>query len=480
MSQTTNGTFDALATRLRGRLLRPADVDYDDARHIWNAVIDRRPAAIAQCSGAADVRDCIRFACEVDVPFSIRGGGHNIAGTAVCDGGLMIDLSGRRGIHVDMERRRVRVEPGATLGDLDRETLAHGLAVPAGIVSTTGVAGLALAGGFGWLSRKWGYTCDHLLSADVVTAQGDFVRASAEEHPDLFWGLKGGGGNFGVVTSFEFAARPLGPAVTAGIAVHPLENGREVLALYRELAAAAPEELSLLLVLRKAPPAPFIPEEMHGRPIAAIAVCHPEPGDAAERAVGPIRRCGPPAADNIQAKPFNAHQTLLDAAQPKGRHYYWKSDYIADFPQGIDDVLLGAAERLTSPHSGILVMQLGGAIARVGRHESAVGYRDAGHVVNIAGSWEDPKEPAERHIGWARETFEALQPFSMGGGYVNFLTADELAEKSGSRVRAAFDGDTYERLRRLKRSWDPDNLFRHNQNITPAEPAAAELTPGER
>lgn len=472
MPGMTNETLDALATRLRGQLLRPADPGYDEARRIWNAMIDRKPAAIAQCSGAADVRDCIRFVREADIPFSIRGGGHNIAGTAVCDGGLMIDLSGRRGVHVDAERRRVRVEPGVTLGDLDRETLAHGLVVPAGIVSTTGVAGLALGGGFGWLSRKWGYTCDHLVSADIVTGEGEFIRASAEEHPDLFWGLKGGGGNFGVVTSFEFAAQPLGSQVMAGIAVHPLENGREVLALYGEMAASAPEELSLLLALRKAPPAPFIPKEMHGRPIAAIAVCHPETGDRAARAVGPIRRCGPPVGDNIQAKPFPVHQTLLDAAQPKGRHYYWKSDYVADFSEGIGDVLLDAAERLTSPHSGILVMHLGGAITRVGPQESAVGYRDAGHVVNIAASWEDPKEPAERHIGWAREAFERLQPFSMGGGYVNFLTADELAD-NGRRVRAAFEDETYHRLRQLKRTWDPENRFRHNQNIAPVDSTEA-------
>lgn len=477
MSRNIDGVFDSLATRLRGRLLRAADPGYDEARRVWNAMIDRKPAAIAQCSGASDIRDCIRFAREADVPFSIRGGGHNIAGTAVCDGGLMIDQSGRRGVHVDMERRRVRVEPGATLGDLDRETLAHGLVVPAGIVSTTGVAGLALAGGFGWLSRKWGYTCDHLISADVVTAEGDFIRASAEEHPDLFWALKGGGGNFGVVTSFEFAARPLAPAVTAGMAIHFLENGYELLALYRELAASAPEELSLLLVLRKAPPAPFIPEDMHGRPIAAIAVCYPKTGDAAERAVGPIRRCGPPVVDSIRTKPFQVHQTMLDAAQPKGRHYYWKSDYVADFARGTDDVLLDAAENLTSPHSSILVMQLGGAIARIDSHGSAVGHRNAGHVVNIAASWESSKEPPERHVGWAREAFDRLQPFSMGGGYVNFLTADELAD-GGGRVRAAFAPETYERLRRLKRTWDPDNLFRHNQNIVPAETATVAPAPG--
>ena len=469
MTVPKDKALDALAARLHGPLLEPGDAGYEPARRIWNAMIDRRPAAIARCSGAADVEDCVDFARETGMSLSVRGGGHNIAGTSLADGGLVVDLSGLRGVHVDPATRRVRVQPGATLADLDRETQAHGLVVPSGIVSETGVAGLTLAGGFGWLSRKWGYTCDHLISADVVTAAGEHVRASADDNDDLFWGLKGGSGNFGVVTSFEFAARVLGPEVTAGIIVHPFAAAREVIGLYRELAASASDELSLLLVLRKAPPAPYLPQAVHGQPIAALALCHAGERAAAEREVAPIKAFGSPHADTVGSKPFRAHQKLLDAGQPKGRHYYWKSDYVADLPPDLDDVLIGAAEALTSPHSAILVMQLGGAARRVGEDESAVGLREAGHVVNFSGSWEGGSP--EAHVAWAREAFDALQPFSMGGGYLNFLTEDDLAG-DGLRVRRAYGAQQHARLGRLKARWDPDNLFRNNHNIAPAERSA--------
>ena len=468
LSADPDRALEALAARVCGPVLQPGQPDYEAARQVWNATIDRYPAAIARCSGAADVKDCVDFARASETPLSVRGGGHNIAGTAICEDGLVIDLSGLRSVQVDPQRRRVRVAPGATLGDLDRETQAFGLAVPGGIVSTTGIAGVTLAGGFGWLTRKWGYTSDSLLSVDLVTAAGDFVRASRDENADLFWAIRGGGGNFGIVTSFEYQAHPLGPQVMAGIVVHPFSRAHETVELYRQLCETPPDELTCLLLLRKAPPAPFLPAEVHGRPIAAIAACYAGGLAAARKAIRPLKTFGRPLADTIEPKPFCDHQKLLDAAQPKGRRYYWKSDYVGAFPAGLADVLLAAAEGLTSPHSAILVMQLGGAMGRVGEGESAVSHRNARYLVNFSASWEHT--PDEAHVAWARQCLSAMTPFSLGGGYVNFLTADELAA-GDTRVRAAYGAAKYARLAVLKARWDPTNLFRHNQNIGPAVPS---------
>lgn len=455
------GTMEALARRLRGPLCRPGEPGYEEARRIWNAMIDKRPALVARPSGAADVADCVRFAREHDLLISVRGGGHNIAGTAVCEGGLMIDLSTLRGVHVDPAQRTVRVEPGACWGDVDRETQAFGLVVPGGIVSTTGVAGFTLGGGFGWTSRKHGLACDSLRSADVVTAEGERVRASADRHPELFWALRGGGGNFGIVTSFEFRAEPLGPEVMAGLVLHPMERAREVVALYREMSASASDDLCCLLVLRRAPPAPFIPEELHGAPVAGIAVCHAGTVEEGERALRPLEALGKPVANVVARKPFAAHQQLFDASAPFGRQYYWKSDYFDDLPPAADDALIGHAQAMTSPLSSVLVMQQGGAIARP-REDTAAGNRDARHILNIQGAWQDPAE-SPTHTRWAREYWEAMRPHSSGGAYINFLTRDESAE----RVRAAYGAELYDRLVRAKTRYDRDNLFRSNQNIRP-------------
>ena len=465
-SSDTERALEALAARLRGALLMPGQAGFDAARQVWNASVDRYPAAIARCAGAADVKDCVEWVREHGLCVSVRGGGHNIAGTAICDAGLVIDLSGLRSVHVDPGLGRVRVAPGATLGDVDREAQAMERVVPAGIVSATGIAGLTVAGGFGWLTRKHGYTSDNLVSVDVVTAAGEFVRASRDENPDLFWAVRGGGGNFGIVTSFEFTAHPFGPLVVAGIVVHPFSRAREVIELYRELSETAPDELTCLLLLRKAPSAPFLPPDVHGRPIAAIAACHAGSPAVAAQAMRPLKRWGRPVADTLEPKPFAEHQKLFDAAQPKGRRNYWKSDYFRDFPPALTDILLAAAEGLTSPHSSILVMQLGGAAARIGEDESAVSHRDARHVVNLSASWEHP--PDAPHIDWARQIFASMAPYSLGGGYLNFLTADELAA-GDARVRAAYGPEKYARLAALKAAWDPTNLFRHNQNIRPAE-----------
>jgi hypothetical protein len=455
-------TVEKLKASLRGELIQPHDERYDDARKVWNAMIDKRPALIARCSGTADVIAAVNFAREHDLLLSVRGGGHNIAGTALCDDGLTIDLSGMKGIHVDLKTRTVRAQPGCNLGDLDRETQVFGLAVPAGIVTDTGIAGLTLGGGFGWLTRRYGYTCDNLLSADVVTADGTVLTASDKQNAELFWGLRGGGGNFGVVTSFAYQAYPVGPQVTAGMVVHPMERPREVVEFFREFSASAPEELCCLLNLRQAPPAPFLPEEVHGKPIVAIAVCHSGSLEDGERAVRPLKEFGDPLADVIAPKPFVVHQSMLDAAQPPGRHYYWKSEYLAEFSEAAGGVLMDHAAKITSPHSAILLFQLGGALARFGDTDTPAGNRNAAYVLNVAASWEDPAQTDEQ-VAWARGCWSAMQQFSTGGVNVNFLTGEE----GNQRVHAAYGAANYKRLVELKNKYDPQNMFRVNQNIKP-------------
>ena len=452
----------AFAGAVRGPLLYPGDPAYEDARGIWNGMIDKRPALVQRPTGAADVMACVNFARDNGVLLSVRGGGHNIAGTAVADGGLMIDQSPRKGVHVDPETGITRVEPGCSWGDVDRETQLYGLAVPGGIVSTTGVAGFTLGGGFGWVTRTHGLASDTLRSVDMVTADGALVRASEREHADLFWAVRGGGGNFGIVTSFEFQARPVGPEVVAGLVLHPMERAREVIEVFREVTARAPDELCCLLILRRAPPAPFLAKELHGTPVAGIAVCYNGPIAEGEKAVRPIKALGAPLADTIEPKPFTAHQAFLDSGQPFGRRYYWKSDYFREMTPEADPILIGHAERIASPFSAVLVMHLGGAAGRVGETDSAAGNRDAEYVFNVQAAWEDPAE-SEDHIGWARDYWRAMRPFSSGGTYVNFLTADE----DDDRVRAAYGPATYERLVDVKTRYDPGNVFRSNQNIRP-------------
>jgi FAD/FMN-containing dehydrogenase len=452
----------AFEGRVRGPVFRSGEDGYEQARSIWNGMIDKRPALVQQASGAADVIECVNFARDKGLLLSVRGGGHNIAGTAVADGGLMIDQSHRRGVHVDPRTGVTRVEPGCDWGDVDRETQLHGLVVPGGIVSTTGVAGFTLGGGFGWVTRSYGLASDNLLSVDIVTADGVPIRASESEHPELFWALRGGGGNFGIVTSFEFQAHPVGPTVVAGIVFHPMDKAKEVIDLYRKVTAAAPDELCCLLVLRLAPPAPFLAKEVHGTPVAAIAVCYNGPIADGEKAVAPIKAFGTPLCDTIQPKPFIAHQSFLDSGQPFGRQYYWKSDYFLEMSPKADDVLIDHASRITSPFSGVLAMHLGGASGRVGETETAAGNRDAQHVFNVQAAWEDPAEN-DVHIAWTRDYWRAMQPFSSGGTYVNFLTRDE----GDDRVRAAYGPAIHDRLVEVKTKYDPGNLFRSNQNIRP-------------
>lgn len=460
------GASGRLRDTLRGPVCLPGDPGYQDACHLWNGMIDKRPGLVARCTGAADVGDAIRFAREHHMRLSVRGGGHNIAGTALCNGGLLVDLSPMRSVHVDPEAGLARVGPGCTWADVDRETQAFGQAVPSGIVSTTGVAGLTLGGGFGWLTRRWGLTCDHLVSADVVTPDGRFLKVTEEAHPELLWALRGGGGNFGVVTSFQFRTRPLGPQVFAGMRLYPFERAREVAEAFRALTASAPEELSALLMMRLAPPAPFLPESLHGQPVAAIVACWSgENLEDGRRAVAPLDALGEPVADLMAPKPFRVHQTMLDAAQPHGRRYYWKSEYMHALPDEAIDTMIEHIGGITSPHSSMLFMHLGGAAARGSVRDGAAGHRDATFVFNAAGSWESASED-DRHIAWTRDFWQSMRPFSTGGVYVNFLTQDEGVDQA--RIRSAWGPEIHDRLAALKAQYDPDNVLRTNMNIPPA------------
>ncbi len=453
-------TLAAFRASLRGGLAGADSAEYETARVIWNAMIDRRPALIARCAGIADVIQAVNFAREQNLVLAVRGGGHNIAGNALCDGGLVIDLSAMKSVRVDPAARTARVEAGVTLGEFDREAQAFGLATPLGINSTTGVAGLTLGGGFGWLSRKLGLTIDNLLSADVVTAAGQLVQASERDNPDLFWAIRGGGGNFGVVTSFEFRLHPVGPNVLAGLIVHPLDAARDVLRFYRDFIERTPDEFVCWCVMRKAPPLPFLPPEWHGREILALAVCYSGEIAEGERVAEPLRGFGKPIADVIAPMPYVAWQTILDPLLTPGMRNYWKSHDFRQLDDGLIDVLIEHARHIPDPQTEIAFVQLGGAVGRVPNAATSYTHRDAKFVLNVHGRWADPAKDAEC-VGWARELFRAGTPFATGGAYVNFMTHDEE-----DRVRSAY-GDNYERLVTVKNKYDPSNLFSVNQNIRP-------------
>jgi FAD/FMN-containing dehydrogenase len=450
----------AFQQTLRGRLAQPGSDDYEQARTIWNAMIDRKPALAVRCGGAADVMRAVSFARDNDLVVAVRGGGHNIAGNAVCDGGLQIDLSLMKSVRVDPVSRIARVEPGVTLGEFDKEAQAFGLATPLGINSTTGVAGLTLGGGFGWLSRGLGLSIDNLLSADVVTASGELVRCSESENADLFWGIRGGGGNFGVVTSFEFRLHPVGPNVLAGLIVHPLDDAKKVLRFHREFVETVPDEMVCWFVMRQAPPLPFLPPEWHGKEILALALCYN--GDIAEgeRLAKPLREFGKPIADIISPMPYTAWQTVLDPLLTPGARNYWKSHDFAGLSDGLVEVMMDYARRIPDGQTEIACAQLGGAVSRVPRDATAYNHRDGKYVMNVHGRWADPAKD-EACIAWARSLWQAAKPFATGSVYVNFLAQDE-----GNRVRDAY-GENYVRLVALKNKYDPTNLFGVNQNISP-------------
>lgn len=443
-----------LGSSLAGAALLQGDPGYVEACTVWNAMIERRPSLVVRCSDSSDVARVMRFARQRGLVVTARGGGHNIGGRAIADGGVMIDLSQRRRITVLREERVADVEPGALLQDVDRATLEYSLVLPSGIISETGIAGLTLGGGFGWLSRRFGLTCDHLVEAEVVTGAGETIVARDAEHPDLLWALRGGGGAGGVVTRFRFRLRPFRPSVVAGLVVRGSEHLREAAERFRGCAARAPEGMGSMLKLCAGPPAPFLPKELHGAPVAITIVCHGGDAENAAQDMADLRGGPGIAADLVKPRPFLELQTMFDAGEPKGRRDYWKSEYVSELDDGTLRVLLDATARLPSPQANIKVFHLGGAVARVSGEQSAAAHRDARFIIVVASAWEDPAQDAS-NIAWVRETWALVHRRSGRGGYVNFLTEDADTDEQ-ARAQAGVDR---ERLAAVRLRYDPDGLL---------------------
>jgi FAD/FMN-containing dehydrogenase len=452
--------LDDLDSRVQGRLLVAGDQGWNDAVAIWNGMAARLPALVLQPASAHDVAAAVGFARDHGLLLAIKGGGHNIAGTSMAPGGLTLDLSPMRQVTVDPDARLVHVGPGCLLGEVDQATQAHGLATVLGFVSETGVAGLTLGGGFGYLARRFGWTVDNLAEVEVVGADGQLRTANREEHPELFWALRGGGGNFGVVTRFTFRLHEVGPTVTGGLIVWSAERAADVLAAYRELTEQAPRELTAATIVRLAPPAPFLPQQWHGKPIAGIQVCHS--GANAEADLAPVRALGSPIVDLVGPKPYVAVQSMLNAMEPKWLHRYWKAEFFPNLSSDFLDAFGSSALRVTSPLSQSIIFHVAGALNDHEDDDGAVGNRDAHYIGGFAATW-PPGAPADPHVAWARTAWERIRPFSTGGNYVNF----QLADDDTARTAAAY-GANYQRLQRVKATYDPDNLFRVNRNIPPA------------
>lgn len=455
------GAVDELRESFRGDLVGRADAGFDEHRKVWNGSIDRRPGLIARCAGVADVRAAVRLAKEQDLAVAVRGGGHSFPGLSVCDDGLVIDLGPMKGIRVDPEAGTVRAQAGVLLGELDRETQEFGLAVPAGIVTHTGLAGLTLGGGIGWVMRKHGLTIDQLQSVDVVTADGELVTASEDHNADLFWGVRGGGGNFGIVTDFEFRLNPVGPYVVAGPVFWPIEDATEVLRFYRDWIADCPDELMTIVVTRRAPALPVVPPELVGKHVIAVVACYAGPIEDGERVVRPLKQFGSPVLDLCQAKPYLAHQRMFDLSYPHGWMYYFRACDVATLDDDVIDIVVDYGRRIVSPVTSIALWQVGGgAVARVDESATAFSGRQAGFTFNINGN-STTAEGFDAERQWARDYWTALAPHHTSV-YVNFLM-----EEGEDRVRLAYGDDKYERLKALKRTYDPTNFFRLNQNIRP-------------
>jgi hypothetical protein len=453
--------WSKLQESLRGQLVRPSDPDYAQHRSVWNGSIDRSPAMIARCAGVADVIAAVKFAREAGLLVAVRSGGHSFPGLSVCDGGLVIDLGLMKGIRVDPQARTARAQAGVLLGELDRETQEFGLAVPAGIVTHTGLAGLTLGGGIGWLMRKHGLTIDQLLSVDLITADGEFVKASETENPDLFWGVRGGGGNFGIVTEFEFRLNRVGPIVVAGPIFWPMEESPGILRFYRDWIADAPDELMTIVIHRKAPAVAFIPQELHGKPVVSVVCCYAGPVDEGERVLRPLRDFKPPLLDLCKPKPFLEHQAMFDPTFPHGRWYYMRACRVRELSDEVIDTTVEHSLGIGSPLTAFPIWQLGGAAGRVGEEETAFNGRADGFEFNIAGTTET-EEGFEQEREWARGFWSALEPHH-AGVYMNFLM-----NEGEERIREAYGADKYNRLKALKRRYDPNNFFRLNQNIAPS------------
>lgn len=443
-----------LASVFSGQLLRPADVGYEEARRVHNGLVDKRPALIARCRGLADVVDAVKLARKLGLEVAVRGGGHNVAGRATIDGGVMIDLAPMKGIHVDSDGRTARAQGGVTWGDLNRETQLHGLAVTGGIVSSTGIAGLTLGGGLGWLMGKYGLALDNLRSIELVTAEGEVLRASKDEEPDLFWAVRGGGGNFGVVTSFEFQLHPVGPTITGGLIAHPFDRARDLLRFFRDSTAALPDEHTIFGGLIHAP-------DGSGTKLAAMVTCHCGPLTAGEKAMRPLKQFGSPAMDALGPMPYCQLNTMLDAAYPKGALNYWKSSFLSQLSDDAIGTMIDSFARCPTPMGQLILEHVHGAASRVGVNDTAFPHRAVGYNFLVLCEWMDPTQ-TDQCIAWARKAYAAMEPFVGSGRYVNYLGDDE----TGDPVPAAY-GPNYRRLRALKTKYDPTNFFRLNQNIRP-------------
>ncbi len=452
-TQLDTTAVEALHTSLRGPLVTPSDPSYDETRQVHNGMIDKHPQLIARCLDAADIAKAVNFARQKNLEVAVRGGGHNVAGNAVCEGGLMIDLSLMKAVDVDAKARTARAQAGVTWGEFNHETQLHGLATTGGTVSTTGIAGLTLGGGIGWLIGKYGLAVDNLLSAEIVTANGEVLRASANENADLFWGLRGGGGNFGVVASFEFQLHPVGPVVS-GLVAHPIDQAREVLRFFREFTASLPDELTADALLAYAP-------DGSGTPIAAILVCHCGPVSEGEAAVRPVKAFGSPLIDAIGPTPYEDTNKMMDAGWPKGALSYWKGNFLKELSDAAIDTMIDRFSTCPSTMSGMLLEHFHGAVTRVSEAETAFPHRQVGYNFLAASQWIDPQQ-SQQNVAWARDTYAAMQPYLGSGRYVNYLDADE-----GEDPAASAYGPNYERLRSLKKQYDPDNFFHMNQNIKP-------------
>lgn len=456
------GTLDG---SLRGGVFQPGTSGYEKARVIWNAMVDRKPALVIHAKGASDVQQAARFARKHDLLMSVRSGGHQIAGHAVVEGAVLLDLSGMTSVSVDPDAKTARVEPGALLGDVDRETQAHGLIVPLGINSTTGIAGLTLGGGFGWTTRKFGMTIDSLVAAEVVTAGGEIITCDETRHADLFWALKGGGGNFGVVTAFHFKLHALGPEVLAGLIVHPIADAPALLPKLTSITKAADDALTVWTVMRKAPPLPFLPEEWHGREVLIFAACYAGDMAEGEKAMAELRALGKPIVDMIGPHSFVDWQAAFDPLLAPGERNYWKSHDFSGLPKGAIDTLVAAIGNLPDPQSEVFIAHVGGAMARVPAGDTAYPERSAHFIMNVHTRWSTADKDGAC-IGWARKLFDDMKPFSTGSAYVNFMAEDEV-----DRVGKVY-GANMRRLSAVKAKYDPDNFFRCNHNISPAASAA--------
>ena len=457
----TESAVDALRATFRGPLVGPDDPDYDVARSVWNAMVDKRPSVVARCTGPADVISAVNFARDHDLPLAVRGGAHSAAGKGTCDDGVVIDLSLMKGIRIDPSAGTARAQGGVKWGDFDHETQAVGMATPGGVISTTGIAGLTLGGGFGWLTRRFGLSCDNLVSVDLVTAAGEQLVCNDDENADLFWALRGGGGNFGVATSFEYQLHPVGPLVLGGLIGWPLAQAPEILAFHREQTRSAPDELGISAAFVTAPPLPFVPEALQFQPAVAVILCWSGDLDEGREVIRPWLDLAPPI-QMVEAMPYTIMNSLQDALAPPGRHSYWKSGYLAELPDDAIAAVADVASEVPSPFSLAEIVLWGGAAGRVGADDTAFGQRDGRFLFNAISMWEDPGD-TEANVAWARGFYEALQPFATEGVYVNFLS-----EEGDQRVVEAYGAEKYARLASIKSEYDPDNLFRLNQNIIPA------------